>query len=403
MFGIKCKPKNLTESLLPILTFNWIFGHQMIRYSASGFNFAQKFLYLIFIISIYGSILTYIALWYSNSAHTFNNNVRIYFLVVLVNFLILAVNIFFGRFYRNRACIINKKISKIDKSLEYLGVPVNRQQSYNYSLKLIVIWIISVFILNIIVALLSSVQIKGFLRKIMMAFIIQHPMHVNALIDFTFCSLILLMKLRFKSVNEALLKFRIIYSYNLPVINLNREVNNHFTRQKTPEHSFVVFKILKNAHLELTNICNDITEIFECQLIMTILSSFILITTMLYNVYSSNVNEEITFIQKVSYSIIFTSWVLHSSFKFIFINYTCSGTICEWKRTGKLIHKLEIKSHGTDFSEEIQRFSIQIIKNPLIFTPCGLINLSYKLIRNFAGSITTYLVIVIQLSDEDNH
>lgn len=101
MFGIKYKPKNLTESLLPILTFNWIFGHQIIRYSASGFNLAQKFLYLIFIISIYGSILTYLTLWYSYSVHTFSNNVRIYFLVVLVNFLILTVNIFFGRFYRN--------------------------------------------------------------------------------------------------------------------------------------------------------------------------------------------------------------------------------------------------------------------------------------------------------------
>ncbi|KAH0549036.1 hypothetical protein KQX54_005287 [Cotesia glomerata] len=293
-------------------------------------------------------------------------------------------------FVRDRACVINKRSSKIDKSLEYLGVPVNRQQSYNYSLKLIVIWIISVFLLNIIVALLPTVQIKGFLRKIMMAFIIQHPIHVNALIDFTFCSLILLMKLRFKSVNEALLKFRIIYSYNLPVINLNREVNNDFTRQKTPEHSFVVFKILKDAHLELTNICNNITEIFGCQLIMTILSSFILITTMLYNLYSSTVNEEITFVQKVSNGIIFTSWVLHSSFKFIFINYTCSGTICEWKRTSKLIHKLEIKSYGTDFSEEIQRFSIQIIKNPLIFTPCGLINLSYKLIRNVRWNVKSW-------------
>ncbi|XP_074109627.1 uncharacterized protein LOC141534270 isoform X2 [Cotesia typhae] len=382
MFGIKYKPKNLTESLLPILTFNWIFGHQIIRYSASGFNFTQKFLYLIFIISIYGSILTYLTLWYTYRVHTFSNNVRIYFLVVLVNFLILAVNIFFGRFYRNRASIINKKSSKVDKSLEQLGVPVNKQKSYNYSLKLIVIWIISVFILNIIVASLSSVQIKSFFRKIMMAFIIQHPIHVNTLIDLTFCSLILLIKLRFKSVNEALLKFRIIYSYNLPVINLNRKVNNHFTCQKTPEHSFVVFKILKDAHLELTNICNNITEIFGCQLIMTILSSFILITTMLYNIYSFNVNEEITFILKVRFSTIFTSWVLHSSFKFIFINYTCSETICEWKRTGKLIHKLEIKLHDTDFSEEIHRFSIQIIKNPLIFAPCGLINLSYKFMRN---------------------
>lgn len=126
-----------------------------------------------------------------------------------------------------------------------MGVPVNRQKSYNYSLKLTVIWIISVFILNIIVALFSSVQVKSFFGKFIMAFIIQHPIHVNTLIDLTFCSLILLMKLRFKSVNEALLKFRIIYSYNLPVINLNRKVNNHFTYQKSPEHSFVVFKILK--------------------------------------------------------------------------------------------------------------------------------------------------------------
>lgn len=54
----------------------------------------------------------------------------------------------------------------------------------------------------------------------------------------------------------------------------------------------------------------------------------------------------------------------------------------KWERTGEIIHKLEIESEDTEFRKEIQQFSVQILQNPLKFSPCGFIDLGFYFIRD---------------------
>ncbi|CAG5101814.1 Similar to Gr28b: Putative gustatory receptor 28b (Drosophila melanogaster) [Cotesia congregata] len=76
------------------------------------------------------------------------------------------------------------------------------------------------------------------------------------------------------------------------------------------------------------------------------------------------------------------------------------NAICLYQKTGELIHKLEIQTEDIKLKKEIQQFSIQILQNPLIFSPCGLLNLGYPFIKDFTGAVTAQLLILIQTSDE---
>ncbi|CAG5101800.1 Protein of unknown function [Cotesia congregata] len=53
-----------------------------------------------------------------------------------------------------------------------------------------------------------------------------------------------------------------------------------------------------------------------------------------------------------------------------------------WKKTGEIVHKIKIETKNTELRNELQQFSIQMIKNSLKFTPCGLFDLSYYFVRD---------------------
>ncbi|XP_057331913.1 putative gustatory receptor 28b isoform X2 [Microplitis mediator] len=404
MFKLTYKPKNLIESLLPILVFNWIFGHQLLQYPIKDFEFFQTFFYSILIVTFFYSALGY-TMWYCYKLPWFSYQENIFFITVIVNILILCVNFVLGWIFKNRSRIISMRCLRVDEKLRDLGMTINNQQAYNYSAKLTIFWIMSVFILNFISTLWSHDR-WHYLQNLAVVSTVQHAIHANSLVDLSFCSLIRHMELRFKNINSALLKFQIIpfevLSMSTNQFNQNEKIvgNRAILSRNTLKNFNYVLPILKNSHLELTSLCGEITQIFGLQLIMTISSSFILITTMLYNLYLLILNTEFTNTDKIYRVMIFVSWVINNGLKIIFINHTCSKTISQ---AGKIIHECEIKSQDADFCRQIQQFSIQILQNPLYFSPCGLISLGYTLMRDLSGSITTYLVILIQMSNSDQH
>lgn len=54
----------------------------------------------------------------------------------------------------------------------------------------------------------------------------------------------------------------------------------------------------------------------------------------------------------------------------------------QWKKTGEIIHLIELQAQDMKLRKEIQLFSIQILQNPLKFSPCGLLDLGYYFMRD---------------------
>ncbi|XP_047371098.1 gustatory receptor 68a-like [Vespa velutina] len=70
--------------------------------------------------------------------------------------------------------------------------------------------------------------------------------------------------------------------------------------------------------------------------------------------------------------------------------------------TGDILYELYEPSTSRKFRDEIRNFMFQLIQNRLKFTACGFYDVDHTFIYGIIGSITTYLVILIQIGGEPN-
>lgn len=90
-----------------------------------------------------------------------------------------------------------------------------------------------------------------------------------------------------------------------------------------------IYIVFRNIHLELTSLCEKITQIFGVQLIMTIVSSFVLITSLSYDLYLTARDPEVMNSDKIFESFILSSWMIVNVINFQFINYIAARTVHE--------------------------------------------------------------------------
>lgn len=66
------------------------------------------------------------------------------------------------------------------------------------------------------------------------------------------------------------------------------------------------------------------------------------------------------------------------------------------KKSGILIH--QIISHSEDVRDEMEMFSLQLANENVEFSAAGFFTIDYTLIFTIIGGVTTYIIILIQLS-----
>ncbi|XP_014612274.1 PREDICTED: gustatory receptor 68a-like [Polistes canadensis] len=92
-------------------------------------------------------------------------------------------------------------------------------------------------------------------------------------------------------------------------------------------------------------------------------------------------------------------FVISTIFKLIFLNYTCDETTQKMEQVNEIIYTFYGESTDNMIQQEIRVFMFQLIRNRLTFTACGFFDLDHTFLYSVIGSITTYLVILIQVGD----
>ncbi|KAI4485475.1 hypothetical protein M0804_006980 [Polistes exclamans] len=142
---------------------------------------------------------------------------------------------------------------------------------------------------------------------------------------------------------------------------------------KTYEN-FIKLKRIKQIHLELIKCAQNINEAYGLQIFMSMSSSVVFITLLAYNLYAILIAKYYDDWVKEIYAHLY--WIFYFTFKILAINNICHAT-----------------------TMEIRDFKFQLIQNRLTFNACGFYNLDHTFIYSAIGSITTYLVILIQVGD----
>ncbi|KAL2746794.1 putative gustatory receptor 28b [Vespula maculifrons] len=136
----------------------------------------------------------------------------------------------------------------------------------------------------------------------------------------------------------------------------------------------IKIKKAKEIHLELIKCARNTNDAYNLHILMSIPATFIFIISLIYHIYYYLMAKEYRTQPIKSY--IYLYWISYFGLKVITVCYICATTVTE-----------------------IRDFTLQLIQNPLSFTSYGFFDLGYTLIRSMIGTVTTYLIILIQVGD----
>ncbi|KAF7407534.1 hypothetical protein HZH66_002071 [Vespula vulgaris] len=138
--------------------------------------------------------------------------------------------------------------------------------------------------------------------------------------------------------------------------------------------NLVKLKRIKRIHLELMKCARITNEAYEIRIFTSISSCVVFIITFLYSLYSISISNNYDNWMNEFYSHFY--WIFYFAIKIFAINNICETTMAE-----------------------IRDFTFQLIQNRLTFTAYGFYDLDHTFICSAIGSITTYLLILIQLDE----
>ncbi|XP_047358848.1 uncharacterized protein LOC124952673 isoform X1 [Vespa velutina] len=154
-------------------------------------------------------------------------------------------------------------------------------------------------------------------------------------------------------------------------------------------------KAIKRRHQEVSDVLQQLNSTFGSQIIITSLMTFAEVTFSLYFYILQTINKkEVNLENQIWYEYFITS-ITYYSIKLGLIAWTCETAKNQAAEVGIRIHEVVINTKDKDIKNELQLFSLQVLHRDNTFTSKGL-TMDASLLTTIVGSITTYLLILIQ-------
>ncbi|XP_066599276.1 putative gustatory receptor 28a [Prorops nasuta] len=148
-------------------------------------------------------------------------------------------------------------------------------------------------------------------------------------------------------------------------------------------------------HLEISASLVTLNDTFTLQLLITVTMTFIEVTFSLYFFLLHRRNEKgINLELQIWYSYFSTS-ILYYSIKFLLIIFVCEMSRAKALKLREIVYELILSTNDTSVRTELQLFSQQLMQLEDTFTAKGF-NIDTSLLTMIIGSISTYLLILIQ-------
>ncbi|XP_014483702.1 PREDICTED: uncharacterized protein LOC106749101 [Dinoponera quadriceps] len=276
------------------------------------------------------------------------------------------------------------RITMCEKAFEQMELSKKYRNMYLYQVyafSLVVVIFVIFVVLNY--DMMIQRDKMPFHVQFIVMFIAHYPIALLYVADISFLHWVRYSKIRFKQLN-GLLQRMLTTTPDSPqhkrVLKMKDEWNKSFVssaqqKENRTKENVDTMRAVKQVHLELIKCIRTANEAYGVQILLSMTVSFVFITALLYNGY------KIYWVQITKYEMrremaSIACWTLFYASKVFIINHMCALA-----------------------SLEIRDFTLQLIQNPLIFTACGFFTLDHTFIHGVIGSITTYLVILIQVGD----
>ncbi|KAF7413824.1 hypothetical protein HZH68_002313 [Vespula germanica] len=334
--------------------------------------------------------------------------------------------------YRSKASkLCARKINEVDKTLQALGSPASFNGVYNRTIVDITIIIIYLFFFLSLTVIKQILRDEPFFKSFgtyCLTFLHVYSFMVEFLLVGEFITIVRCIKSEFERANELLgdintlsissiaselFKYRDAdgsYSIErfLPINSEKLFIIAPSLRQRQSQlqisshkinRSRMLLRTIRQIHLELWRVSKSFSNIYGIQISLEIAMCVLLNTYSLYTLYVK-FKEEIYDIHELILASIRTLLLcLQYSTKIFIVNYVCDKTTKEAERTNEIIHTFYGQNTDFEIQKEVEIFSLQMMRRRNAYSAFGLYNLNCKHICSCIGIITTYMVIMVQVTD----
>ncbi|XP_015590817.2 putative gustatory receptor 28b [Cephus cinctus] len=215
-----------------------------------------------------------------------------------------------------------------------------------------------------------------------------YPIIIIHVSDIYFVIFIRYIGTKFEQLNETL-------SDRLKTLSKIDDTEEHIQ----PEENLCNFiKSIRQIHLELIRLSKYLNKVFDVQLLISITISVVFIISWLMNTYNILIGttfDSQTYLRTAGLIDILTFYC----FKIFIIGQTCGATSAAAQKTGGIVFKFYNFERSKEIRGEIEKFTMQLIQNPASFTAHDFLTLDNAFVFRVAASITTYLIILIQMNN----
>lgn len=167
----------------------------------------------------------------------------------------------------------------------------------------------------------------------------------------------------------------------------------------------VKITVIREVHFILCEASELTNSIFQVQILVGSIEIFLKITVCLYGslTYVTGLFTcELYSPSKWNMLAVFLMWATINLSKLIAVTASCDAASEQANHAAVLVQKLlVVQSLHPETTAELQVFSQQLLHRKVRFTACGFFPIDFTLLYNMAGSVTTYLIILLQYNGED--
>ncbi|XP_043589166.1 uncharacterized protein LOC122570649 isoform X3 [Bombus pyrosoma] len=368
-------PKTLRQTIVPSLVMNFLFGMGISDVLSKKPSKLIEYTYTLCVLILVnvGGILM---VPYFNKYYIISmlNLSRVAFkLLIYANIWTLSTLIIASRLNAQKLRTLIALVESNDQAMEKVGLPRMYRALFMYQIKIFVVY---GFITVVFVAVTSKWHFATStptMMKLCLSFVAHVPFIVIYVSSVTFGFWVTCLRLKLHQLNQLLHSMLTTMTWESSLHKRFLQMKNDFENNKW---SF------RNEQGSYGN-TNKIRSIKIIWLDLTM----------------DELIKEL--VSVISWFLVYASQILH-------VNHVCAKTNLEVTTMGDVICDLYEPSTNNEFRAEvniqdlykkIRNFTLQLIQNPVVFTAHGYFNLDHTFIQAVIGTITTYLIIMIQVGD----
>ncbi|XP_046601972.1 putative gustatory receptor 28b [Neodiprion lecontei] len=411
------EPKNFYEAIKPLSYFNWFVGLGVFRKpNQSNLSFLYMRLQMV-IFNLINWTMVYTGLIIvMQTEDTINDGPpmarTMYRVLICANSCLVVLAPLSAWLQLKEVKRVILQMESLDVTLQTtLGIKTNYKGIYIRLNCEVIVGVLFMFAVSIVDFLVSPSYGQSLMTVLSVSATQHQPIIAIFLLGLNFCTSLRYVKSKFRDLNNGLQELAAgqsatsCYSSEKLFVTSQNIANTisiggikKVQVKSLKNDQLRLLREIRKIHWELSKLAIKINSVYGVQNLIIMGLSFVMITGLLYTIYCTVMWESAT-IETFRNIIPSTTWAIIYAFQIVVISHSCWSTTNEAQRTGEVIYEFFIpKLQDENMQKEIQEFSVQMLQNPVRFNACGFFDMDYTYIQGVIGSVTTYLVILIQMS-----